>query len=182
MAVQPKGLYGRLIRDGRRVGLVASVHALRQIVQGLLFDAGLYGAVVTTCTHFWGAIWGPIIAFGIMCPLAGVYCYYSIRFYDWSKKDLLGLEALKSLRENRSGSRWTRFVQHIARKGDAWAFVALSMYGDAILVVIYLRKGVGEYNGLSPRDWNIFWASVIVSNIYWIFRWTVLVEAVRFVW
>ena len=50
------------------------------------------------------------------------------------------------------------------------------------MVAMYLRKGVGKYDGMTTRDWKIFWASVVVANGYWTLRWAVLVALAHELW
>ncbi len=172
-----------LIRYGKRIGIAAAGHTVKRIVGGILFDTFIYGAVVAYCTLTWGPVWGSLAGFAIMTPLAALMCYGWMRLYDWLKLDLFGLEALKQLRETRAvAGRWSRLIHRIARMGNLPAFLALSIQGDAMLVVVYLRDGVEKYDGLSSREWRIFWASLILSNAYWTLRWSIIVEVARLAW
>ena len=38
---------------------------------------------------------------------------------------------------------------------------------DPFVTTVYMRHGAGAYSGLSTRDWKIFWASVLVANLWW---------------
>jgi len=93
----------------------------------------------------------------------------------------LGIEALKELREDAaSGGRVRAVINRIIRLGDVPAFIALSLFGDPFMTTLYLRKGTVMYNGLGRRDWLIFSASILLSNAYWTLRWTLIVEALRY--
>lgn len=127
----------------------------------LAFDYGLYPAVMW---HF-GLAWGCIA----MTVLSALVCYVSFIFYDWAKKDWLGIEAIKELKDGISAGRLSRMMKRILNKSEWLAFAALSLKFDAFVTVLYLRKGSYQFNGLTSRDWTIFWSSVIVSNIYWSF-------------
>ncbi|MFA6278867.1 MAG: hypothetical protein WC638_02155 [Candidatus Paceibacterota bacterium] len=147
-------------------------HTFKQ-VEEFLFDYLMYPAMI--------AALGTVIGGIIMSSLSASLCYLYINFYDWSKQDWLGLELLKEVRdgEDRKG-RTARFVQKIARKSDWIAFFVLSCYTDPFVTTVYLRHGVEEYNGLSKRDWKVFWASVVVANVWWTIAMTLVVMMIRF--
>ena len=100
-----------------------------------------------------------------LCVVAFIACYLTLLFYDWSKTDWLGIEAAKSLKEELQSSWLKRQISKILRFGDFFAVIALSIFTDAFIVVIYMRHGVNKYNGMGKRDWNIFLASIVISSI-----------------
>lgn len=163
-----------LLRHKKRIGLVFIGHSAKRIEE-YLFDWLLYGVVVGLCTATYGAAWGYFIAFFIMAPLSALACYAYIRFYDWAKKDWLGFETIEELREKEASASWLmRYILRVAKKGDIAMFFVLSFYGDPFMTTVYFRRGSHQYNGLSKRDWKIFWTSVFASNAYWTLRWTVI--------
>ncbi len=180
MALEKQTVKPVRLRD--RIGLVAIGHTAKQ-VEEYLFDWLLYGTVVAYFTTTFGPIWGSLTAFAIMAPLSALVCIGYIKLYDWLGKDLFGFEAAKSLRDELTGSG---FLKSIVRKmlslGDAPAFIALSLYGDPFMTTIYLRKGTERYDGMSKREWHIFFGSVFFSNGYWTLRWTVIVALVAWAW
>ena len=100
--------------------------------------------------------------------------------YDWSKTDWLLLESLKQAKGSGEGTGgWT---ERILRKGDVAAFFLLSWIDDAITVTLYLRHGAHQFNGLTKRDWMIFGASTIVSNLFWIAGLASVIEILRWLW
>lgn len=170
------------LRHKERIGLIAIGHTGKKIEE-FLFDWLLYGVVVTQCTILWGPVWGSLATFLIMMPVSAAACYAYIRFYDWAKKDWLGLETLEELREKETQHHWlVRHVVRTAKLGDVPMFFVLSFWGDPFLTTVYFRRGAHLYNGLSARDWKIFWASVVVSNAYWTLRWTVIVVVALYLW
>lgn len=174
------------IRWKERIGTMVLGHTAKTI-EVFLFDTLLYGSVVTYLTTRFGWALGSFASFAVMAPLSAMWCFCTIRLYDWAKLDWFGLEATKRVRDElSSGRRWMRIVQHIIQLGDIPAFFALLFLhplGDPFMVTLYLRKGAERYNGLTKRDRSIFWAAVIVSNGYWTLRWTAIVELVRqFLW
>ena len=173
---------GRPVRLRERFGLMAIGHALKQ-VEEFLFDWLLYGAVVAHTTTMFGPYWGSLLAFAIMTPLSAVLSLIYVLFYDLTKKDWFGFEAAKSVRDEFEGRGfWKGIVRVALRFGDAPAFIALSLYCDPFMTTIYLRKGTEQYDGLSGRDWRIFFGSVVVSNGYWTLQSTVLVVSAVWVW
>lgn len=171
-----------LSRHKERIGIIAIGHTAKRIEE-FLFDWFLYGTVVALTAAYWGPVWGALAAFCIMAPLSALVCYGYIRFYDWAKKDWLGLETLEKLRESEAEAGW--FARHfirLAKAGDIPMFIVLSIYGDPFIVTVYFRRGAEQYGGLSRRDWRIFWASVLFSNAYWVLRWGVIVALARFLW
>lgn len=171
-----------LARNKKRIGIIALGHTASW-VEVILFDHVLYGAVAIYTTTMWGAIWGSLMCFLIMILPSAATCYLLLRLYDWAKLDLLGLETLKRLREGTGFKSWFgNLVARIARKGDIPAFIAFSLYTDPLMTTLYLRKGVEQFNGMTIRDWQIFWASIVISNAYWTLRWVVIVEVAYFLW
>lgn len=88
----------------------------------------------------------------------------TIWFYDWSKKDWLGIEAIKELRAYDGTSRFGRFLAWTLRSSEPVACVALSVTSDPFITTVYLRRG--KFNGMTRRDWNIFLASWFIGNAY----------------
>jgi len=163
---------GQPIRWKERIGIMAVGHTFKQIEE-TVFDYVLYPAIIA----WLGAVAGGLV----MTALSASECYLFVLFYDWSKKDWLGLELLKKVRDGeKKQSRTARIVQRIAQKSDWLAFLALSYYTDPFVTTMYLRKGTEEYNGLSSRDWKIFWASVFVANFWWIVAVSLAIEGIRF--
>ena len=105
----------------------------------------------------------------IMTVLSALACYLTLLFYDWSKKDWLGIEAIKDLRHGEGQGRFTRLIGRLLRRSDWLALVALSIKFDPFIAVAYLRPGSYRFNGLSRREWGMFWLSVLISNLYWSF-------------
>jgi hypothetical protein len=135
----------------------------------------------------------------IMAIASFFTCLAFIRFYDWLKVDWLGIEVAKEAQE--FGPAWIKKLSMESRigriiwwpfskiillilwgmkKGGWIAFLVLSIYTDPFIVTVYMRKGWGEYNGLSRKDWRIFFASTIVSNAYWAIRTFAILESAKF--
>lgn len=159
--------------------MIAVGHTAKKIEEHIV-DWLIYGVVITYFTIAFGPLYGSLATFAVMTPFTAILCLVYIRLYDWAGKDWLGFEALKELREEQAhGGFFARLTYRIARHGGFPAFIALSIYGDAFMATVYLRRGSHAYNGLSLWDHVIFWSSVFVSNAYWTLRWVVIVELFR---
>ncbi len=133
------------------------------------FDYALYPFVVFKLGLAVGGV--------VMAALSLLDCLLLLRLYDWLKRDWLGLEWLKALRGYAGPSRWRRALGWALNRGNAVAFVALSLRFDPFITTAYLRRG--SYNGLAPRDWQIFLGSVVLSNAAWALVCFGGIEAVR---
>jgi hypothetical protein len=174
------------IRWWKRIGIIGIGLSAKQ-VEALLFDELLYGTVVSYITTKLGWVWGPLASFAVLGTFSAIMCLWYMRLYDRAGKDWFGFEAAKELRDGlETGGRMMRLTQRVMRLGDIPAFFAILFLhpsGDPFMAVVYLRKGAGKYNGLTKRDWRIFWAAVVVSNGYWTLRWTALVAmATKLFW
>ncbi|MCE9628728.1 MAG: hypothetical protein K8Q91_01905 [Candidatus Vogelbacteria bacterium] len=103
-----------------------------------------------------------------------------IRAYDWVEVDWFLIERLKDLKEKPSKPEgvYKRFLSYILKKGDVVAFFVLCM-DDPITTTLYLRKGAFHFNGFGRRDWWIFTAATIVSNLYWIIGLGTIIEIAK---
>ncbi len=115
-------------------------------------------------------IWklGIVVGGTIMMVVSTLACYFLLLFYDWSKKDWLGIETIKGFREEVGRSRIRRLINWVLNKGDAAALILLSVQFDPFITTAYMRHGSHQYNGLSKRDWKIFFLSAVVANLYWL--------------
>jgi len=123
------------------------------------FDYVLYPAVI-----YW---LGLVIGGVVMAGLSFLVCWLLLWFYDRSGRDWLGIEAAKQIREYVGHSRWRRWLAWVLRQGDFVVCVALSIKFDPFITTAYMRHGA--FNGMSRRDWRIFWASWFIGNAYWTF-------------
>lgn len=103
----------------------------------------------------------------VVVILSMIVDYATMKFYDWFKKDWLALESIKKLEDKKDViGKLFRFVRG---KGVVLTIIILSLTSNAFIVTAYVRKGINLYNGLSRRDWIVFFTSSILTNIYWIF-------------
>jgi hypothetical protein len=93
-------------------------------------------------------------------------CLGTLWFYNLTKQDWLFLETLKHVRDDQAGGRIRKFFRNLANRGDSLAFFFLCLWKDAFIVTVYMRRGVGNY-AMTPRDWKIFWTSLLISEVWW---------------
>ena len=154
-----------------RLGELTLGHAVNAVlVYG--FDYVLYPFVIWRL----GLVCGGIV----MAATSLVTCLLTLWFYDWSGRDWLGIEAVKQLRDAEAKGRWRRALAWMLAKGDLPACVALSIYTDPFITTACLRRGA--YNGMSPRDWRIFFLSWLIANGWWSLACFGGVEAVSHLW
>lgn len=141
----------------RRAGELASGFAVWNVTD-YLFDYALYPFVI------WKL--GTVVGGGIMALASLAFCLGLLRVYDLLGRDWLGIEWVKGLRGYAGPSRWRRLLGWLLDRGDTVAFVVLSAKYDPFITTAYLRRGA--YNGMARRDWTIFLASWVLSNLIWI--------------
>lgn len=129
-------------------------------------------------------IWklGPLHGAAVMTLLSFLICWLTLLFYDWAKKDWLGIETIKGLRDYAGNSRMMRALQWAAAKGEAALLVVLSIWTDPFVVVAYFRHGAHQYNGMTARDWRIFLIALVIGNGYWSAAMFVGVSAAEYAW
>jgi hypothetical protein len=159
----------------RLIGLKAATFGAGVAIKKSLdygFDYLLYPFALIWLGYFWGG--AAMTAASVIINLA------VIRAYDWSKRDWLLLETIKEFKDRPDGLVGRPLVGWIVRRGDLAAFFILSWVEDPIVVTLYLRRNAHQFNGLARRDWMIFGASTIVSNLFWIFGLVSALELFRF--
>lgn len=97
-----------------------------------------------------------------------IICFATILFYDWAKKDWLGIEMIKGIKEYEGMSPIGRAIKWLLRKGDKVALIGLSILTDPFITLVYLRRGAHLYNGMSRKEWAIFLTSTFISNLWWV--------------
>lgn len=158
--------------QGRIANLAAGITAFK--LTSYLFDYILYPFVI----YELGIIKGGLL----MTFLAAVINILCLKFYDLSKRDWLGIEALKGVKAYEGKNRLVRVMSGLLKKSDPAAFFFLSIKEDAFITMIYLRHGSHQYNGMSARDWRIFLASLAVANIYWTLAAYMGISVIEWVW
>jgi hypothetical protein len=125
-----------------------------------LFDYPLFGAVVWQ----FGPIWGGLI----MLVLTLLVDIGSIRFYDWSKRDWLAVEFIRSHKGYAGRNPVRRLVKFVLTKTPkVLQVMLLSLRFNAFIVTTLLRDPASSFNGLSRSDWGIFALSFVTAQLYW---------------
>lgn len=125
-----------------------------------LFDYPLFGGVV----WYFGAVWGG----AIMLVLTLLVDVGSIRFYDWSKRDWLALEFIRSHKTYAGRNPLRRLARLVlTRTPTVVQVMFLSLHFNAFIVTALLRERSSSFNGLTKRDWWIFGLSFLTAQIYW---------------
>jgi hypothetical protein len=109
----------------------------------------------------------------------------TILFYDWSKKDWLGIETLKELKEYDGKNRTALIISNLMQKSELFAFLFLSIKFDPFITVVYMRHGAHQYNGMTKREWKIFSISLVLGDICWtivIYFWLTVAQNPKVIW
>ncbi|MFA6174166.1 MAG: hypothetical protein WC701_10860 [Kiritimatiellales bacterium] len=123
-----------------------------------IFDYVLYPFVIYK--------WGPLAGGIGMTLLSLLSCLMLIWIYDWMGRDWLGIETVKGLKIYAGASRWRQWLARMLRKSDGIAFLVLSLKYDPFITTAYLRRSA--FNGMTRRDWMIFFSSGLLANLWWI--------------
>jgi hypothetical protein len=156
----------------QRIAVLALGHTVNKLVFDWPFNYLLYPWVIYTLGVFHGGL--------VMTALSLLICLLTIRFYDWSKRDWLGLELVKDLKGYEGSNAVGRVASWFLRRGDIPTFFYLTIQHDPFITMVYLRKG--SFNGMSRRDWRIFIASLIMGNTYWILACWMGISLVEWAW
>ena len=125
------------------------------------FDYALYPVVI----WYFGIVFGAVVMTIASC----LACLATLKFYDWSRQDWLGIETLKELPDPNSHNWLRRIAARLLQKGDWAALIVLSIQFDPFITTAFMRHGAFQFNGMSSRDWRIFLLSTVVSNGWWSF-------------
>jgi hypothetical protein len=153
-----KSFFQQIFAWRERIGELATGMVVMYFVN-LAFDYLLYPYVI----YRFGTLRGGVV----MTFLSFLACLITLWFYDWSKRDWLGIEAVKSLKEYDGNKLAGKLTSWILQKSDPVVFLFLSLKFDPFITMVYLRHGA--FNGMNKRDWQVFTGSLLFSNLYWIF-------------
>jgi hypothetical protein len=96
----------------------------------------------------------------VMTFLSFLVCLLPLKFYDRSKRDWLGIEAMKGLRGYDGKGRIGKITSWILKKSDPIVLLCLLIKFDAFITTGYMRRG--KFNGMGRREWSIFIGSLII--------------------
>lgn len=155
----------------RRLGTFAAGTTVMYAIN-TFFDYLLYPYVVYRAGILAGGF--------VMTALSAAACLAILKFYDWTRRDWLGIETVRDLREYRGERRAGRLVGRLLAKSDAVAFVVLSLHYDPFVTTVWLRRE--RFGGLSARDRRVFWGSVLLGNASWTLTCWLGVNAAVWAW
>jgi hypothetical protein len=109
---------------------------------------------------------GFLVGANMMLWLSTLICLLTLKFYDWSGKDWIGIETLKEARELEN-SKANHLIARFFKKSQTAQLVILSLAQDPFIVTVFLREGAHQYGKMTKRDWKNFFVSVLVANAFW---------------
>lgn len=139
-----------------------------------IFDYILYPYMIWK----FGIVWGGVI----MSILSFLGCWLLMIFYNFSKKDWLGIELAKKLREYSGNRRLLKFGSWILNRGKMISFLFLSVKFDPFVTTAYMQKGENGFNKMDFESWKIFVASWMIGNFMWIIVVFTGISAGEFIW
>ena len=143
----------------RRLTTVATGHTL-YAAYNFFFDHLLYVYVVYRL--------GIVVGGALMTLLSLIGCLVTLFIYQRMQIDWVGSGSLAYLETHPNPVFWQRIVLRATRYGAVIIFLALCVFQDPFITTAYFRKG--RFDGLTRHDWQVFFAAVIVSNLYWTLR------------
>jgi len=144
------------IRWQKRLGiLILGLTVNEAMVLG--YDFVVYPFLIV---HY-GLVWGWMLA----VEGSIVLCLATLMFYDMTKQDWLGIETIKTVRDGEAKGKVRKFFRILLDRSDMFAFFFLSIRYDPFITTVYMRRGSSFT--MTARDWKIFWAGIVVSNLWW---------------
>ncbi|MCG3143383.1 MAG: hypothetical protein HONDAALG_00724 [Gammaproteobacteria bacterium] len=123
------------------------------------FDFVIYPYVVYTQ--------GVILGGALMTLFSLLQCALLLVAYERMGVDWVGSGLLADIARKSQPSWFDRLVAWITNRNQALTFLLLCAVTDPFIVTAFFRRG--SFDGLRARDWHLFFASVLVCNLYWIF-------------
>ncbi len=154
-----------------RIAELTLGHTVNQTIN-YFFDYGLYPLMI-----FWLGLGR---GFVVMAVLSFLLCWFCMKLYDWSKRDWLGIEAIKLVKKYSGTNYAGQLLAWVLRRSDPVACVLLSIHFDPFIVTAYLRRGA--FDGMTRRDWRIFLLSWFIGNAWWSAACFTGISAVEWVW
>lgn len=165
------GMFNKILRYRGRASELAVGLTINKLMDWP-FNYILYPYVIYTCGILRGGI-------SMMC-ISLLSCMLTIRFYDWSQRDWLGIEAIKDMKHYQGKIKAGQLVGWFLKKSEPVAFLFLTIWYDPFITMAYLRRG--KFNGMTRRDWRIFFISLFIGNGYWILACYMGITLVEWAW
>lgn len=137
-----------------------------------LFDNVLYVYVVMTL--------GVLKGGALMMGLSFIQCAATLVAYQRMRIDWVGAGLLFEIKRKPARTRLENVLVWASDRHPAIIFTLLCVLQDPFITAAYFKHG--SFERLSGRDWTLFVAAVIVSNLYWIFAASLIGQAVVALW
>jgi len=165
------GIFKKILSYRGRAAELAMGHTVNEATC-FAFDYMLYPAVIYR--------YGPLKGGIVMMFLSLIACLLTLWFYDWAKRDWLGIEAVKDLKNYQGEKNIGRYTAWFLKKSNPVIFLFLTFVHDPFVTAAYFRKS--KFNGMNRRDWLIFYGSLILCNGYWTLACYMGISLVEWAW
>lgn len=123
------------------------------------FDYVLYPYAVYTLGVLTGGL--------LMTLLSLLQCAATLLVYERMRIDWVGGGLIDTYAQSASGSLLSRALGWLHGRQRWLTFAVLCAITDPFIVTAFFRRG--RFGRLGRRDWQLFFASVLLCNLYWIF-------------
>ncbi len=123
-----------------------------------VFDNVLYVWVIYTLGMLKGG--------ALMMAASGLQCALTLLVYQRMRVDWVGTGLLAEIRTKPEPTRLERALIWASNRHPAIVFILLCVFQDPFITTAWFKQG--SFDRLGRRDWALFTAAVIVSNLYWI--------------
>jgi hypothetical protein len=155
----------------RRLAHIGTGHALYAAFNWG-FDNVLYVYVVYTL--------GMVTGGALMTALSGIQCAATLLVYQRMRIDWVGSGWLAEIRRKPRRSRLESLLVWAGNGHPVLLFTLLCVFQDPFMATAWFRHG--SFERLTRRDWSLFGAAVLVSNLYWICVASVIGQVVVAAW
>ncbi|MFO1434975.1 MAG: hypothetical protein U1F34_00850 [Gammaproteobacteria bacterium] len=124
--------------------------------------------------HFFDFVLYPFVVYRLGVVVGGTamtlaslaQCAVTLIAYQRMGIDWVGGSLIDDIAKSYSNARLGRVLAHLTSNSRALTFFALCAVTDPFIVTAFFRRG--RFHALTAQDWNLFLASVVVCNLYWI--------------
>ena len=155
----------------RRLAQIGTGHALYTSFNWF-FDNILYVYVVYTLGMLKGG--------AIMMAASFAQCALTLIVYQRMRIDWVGTGLLAEIRTKSDRTRLERALVWAADRHPVVIFTLLCVFQDPFITTAWFRQG--RFGRLNRRDWGVFTAAVVASNVYWIFLASLIGQAIAALW
>jgi len=158
-------------QNRRRIAAVGIGHSLYATFCWF-FDHVLYVYVIYQL--------GILVGGAIMTAASVAICVATLVVYERMGTDWVGGGLVKDVASKPRLSIIGRVMAWASHQRPVVMFLTLCALFDPFITTAYFRAGA--FDGLRKRDWQVFFVSVLVSNLWWIFVADLIGHAVAATW